>query len=392
MKKRLILFVIGVLLGSFVCLTGVSGELNISYTDPTGDVVSYGVTPSIVDDADITSLGVDTASDPMVVEITVVGTHNIVESATDYICEIYFDHNGDYIADSYIRVTSEGNLVFVNGMPSEFYGSVAGDGTSTLSVEVYWEILGLSEEITDIYGKIMLGEGEGGATDDINLYFTGGGGDDTDDDDTDDDTDDDGEIDDPADDTPTDPSIDIEITDFSISLEEMGEKIHMVWDATGTASQGVDHCSFLMTIETAEDGLEGMVGDEWTDGPMDFTYEDSSMVFKGTGSGGENDWSEWSLHISLMAEKEDPEETSIPEEEIEDVKHAIFYIRAYSDISEADWNQDSYEFTQELKDEAADMGWMDGEDGNGDDSPGLGLTLVVATTISMAAILLRRRR
>ena len=406
MRKVAIITTFVVFLGSIMALTGVSGEATISYTDPTGDVDAYQAPQSLVDNADITALDVDAASDPMVIEITVVGTHDLEQSEVMYQYYIHFDHDGDGIEDSQIWLTSFGNLFYVGESSDSFTGEISGDGTSTLTVEVSWETLELSEQVDDVYLEIsMVQQPSYSVADEVNLEFGGGGGTD---DDTDDDTTDDDDpwedyygpeenyenTNDPGSESPTDGSISVDIGSFEYEME-MGDP-HEEWHQTmeGTTSGEVSCAAFSIVFYLKSGGTNDVT---WFTGPFnmpEMTQGDvtQEMHFKGMGAGGKDDWSAWEMYMYGKRPSSDDNEIRTGETcvNISDVDKVVIYVRAFSDPSLAMWNQDSLDVTDDYM-EASGGNGDDDDDGDDDDTPGFTLPLAVLSALLASSVVLYRR-
>ncbi len=230
----------------------------------------------------------------------------------------------------------------------------------------------------------------GTAPDDINSYPDMGFDDDDDDDDTNDNPD-------PTAETPTDDSITVTINNVDYSVDAGDDTFEMEHTIDGTTTGTVHHCSMTM-VTYYDDGT--YEADDWQVGPdeeprstmLGITTE---MYFKGTGPGGNTDWSEWAWYMYAKAPMSwydklvgPSDEDNTTDDDGPEISKIFVVVRAYSDASEANWNQDSKDITEEIMDF-----WGGDQTGGGDnDSPGLGIPLLIGSIAVIALIGIFRRK
>jgi hypothetical protein len=137
--------------------------------------------------------------------------------------------------------------------------------------------------------------------------------------------------------------------------------------------------------------------DDWTVGPEEMPRESLLGVtaqshFKGTGPGGNDDWSLWEAFTYMKAPNEFLDEMLEEVNEIEEdnVTSVNMVVRAYSDESETMWNQDSIDLTDDFMKVLS--GEEDDDDGGSIPAPGLSLIIMVIGMVSLSFIFTRRRR
>jgi hypothetical protein len=212
------------------------------------------------------------------------------------------------------------------------------------------------------------------------------------------DDDDDSNLPDPLKESPTDDSIDVEIEFIEYTLDRGGDYFELEQKTDGTTSGDVHHCS-ITYLEYYDDGSFKVEG--WMDGPeiqdrTSFLGITIEFHFKGTGSGGKDDWSEWALYSYTRAPN------SMYEEFLEEgssgssgddgrtLTEAYVIVRAYSDAEESSWDQDSVELTdlyeQYLEgEEFSGRIGLGGEDDDDDSSSSLVLP-VIAGCLGLAIL------
>lgn len=227
--------------------------------------------------------------------------------------------------------------------------------------------------------------------------------------DDDDDDDDDNDLPDPLKETPTDDSIGVEIEKIEYSLDT-GDNFELEQKTEGSTDGDVHHCSITYVTYYDDGSYET---DEWTDGPdiqdreslFGITFE---YYFKGTGSGGKDDWSEWALY-SYAKGPSSFYDDFIDEDESgggdgKKMTEVYVVVRAYSDSSETKWNQDSQELTelyenvQEGEEFSGTISLTDDEDEESTSSVlflilgCLGLTLIVLVVIIIIVVILLKKK
>ena len=364
----------------------------ISLSDPSGDVSNDGFTTDVFNNVDITALTMNTGSEVIVFEMKVLGIVIYENTDYDYNYFIYIDHDGDGDEESTIMVGINYGIALV--MFTSDYGvgysmsfDVSGNGTNTLNIQIPLSYIEGSPGITDIYGEADVWHGSDMADDVINEDFGVVPVDDDepvdDDDEWDDDWDDDYETEgDPTEETPTDEAIEVSIDSYGMDLSDSGEYVEVEVEVDGTTSGTVVKCAWT-TVTYMKDGTYEV--ESWEIGPEDMervTYENFTFgsYFKGTGSGGEDDWSTWGYNIYAKMPKEEYEENN-QEMDMENVTKMVWVVRAFSDDDMTMWNQDTKDVTDKFK------AVMDGESTDDDDDlPGFELFGAVVAFIAVAGI------
>ena len=385
------------LVGSVV-LVSVDGEVNYSQTltDETGDVE-----PNQNSGIDITSLSSRRSGEDLIIELTVAG------DLDEYIINIYFEVDDvDYVLSDMIGIV---NLVSDDSYYSQPNLTIEG-GVATFNlgsdVEASQSFVLVNAETADAsYNIDMIVEDNSGdddeepTYDDDEMYAP---------DDTYENTAD------PGTETPTDTSISVDIAeddyDFYYGHDDTVEE----WteEFFGTTSGEVHTCAWSKVFYM-KDGSTSEI--YWETGPMnmpEMTVSGTTMgrYFKGTGTGGADDWSDWDCYQFAERpwdENNDPPAANDSCVNIEDVEQVKIYVRAFGDEDFQNWNQDSIDVTDEY---LGSIDWEYGDDDIGDDdtgdddtsgnktddddsedTPGFGL-IMLATAVIIAVVLVRRRK
>jgi hypothetical protein len=438
----------------------------ITENDPSGDTENYLIDDSFRDSVDLVKFEVDQSSDPVLFSLKVVGKI-IIENATVTIYySMLLDQTGNGQSDCDITFTSTAGMSLGGGGESSFgdgyfFLDGEGNGTDTLTFSVSRSNLGIdSNPIVDISAEAsVVAQNWGSATDYLNKDFEGpSAGDDDDDNDGDndgmpdawetqhgldtsiddsqgdkdgdgytneqefmagtapddmndnpgtstDDDDDDEEIPDPIKEIPTDTSISVSIDEIEYSLDKGESNFELEQKTKGTTSGEVHHCS-ITYVEYYDDGTYET--DEWQVGPdiqerfslFGMTIE---YYFKGTGSGGKNDWSQWELYAYAKAPNSEYDEYIGEDEGAGDgdertLTEAYVVVRAYSDASETKWNQESKELTDlyekviEGEDFSGTLSLVSDDNGDDKKTPGFEIYLVFASVSILGLMMIIRRR
>ncbi len=399
MRKTLIMFIAGALL--FTAFLGTAnGASEITKTDPTDDLFTSGTVGDEAANVDFVQLGITYDPFPALVSMKVDGVIGTGASPV-YTYMVLIDSTGDGEADIMVTYNTQSNQASIiygeAGMGILESSLVTIENEDTLKMELSGDYFS-SGTVYDIgASSTMIGESSM-ASDEIELDVMGDDDDiddditddDIDDDITDDDIDDDewpddddsGPVTDPRTETPTDNSISVEIEDVSFDYDVTEEHMTIEVKITGTTSGNVDHCSNLMITYDENGDPEDLDDNEWEEGPDGFdrmTMFGYTMEqhFRGTGDGGEDDWSKWEFYV-YMDGPFDENMSMVDEDELEEGKSAVFFVRAFSDEAETMWNQDEKDVTDEI------TGAMTG--GDDDDSP-IGAALIILGFIAAAGVI-----
>jgi hypothetical protein len=408
MKKYLIMFITGALLLT-AFLGTVSGANEVMKTDPTGDVFNSGTVGDEIDNVDIMQIRVTYDSFPAMAYLRVAG--DIVTDGPQTMSYSYIfliDSTGDGEADIDVTCSFPTNVATImwgeDGMgvlDQSKYSVQNGDtlvfelAQQYFSSEMVYDISAASSatDLRDTSNAVDSVDFDAVSDDDdIDDDATDDDIDDDIDDDLDDDIDDDDDgssIPDPKTETPTDNSVSVEITDVSFEYDVTEEHMTIEIKMSGTTSGNVDHCSNIMVTYDENGNPEGLDENEWEEGPdgidrMTFMGYTMEQHFWGTGAGGQSDWSTWEFYV-YMDGPFDENMSMVDEEELEEGKSAVFYVRAFSDEAETMWNQDSKDVTEEI------IGAVTGDD---DDSP-MGAAVILLGFIAAAGVITvfsRRRK
>ncbi len=371
-----------------------------SYTDPSGDVENMGGDAQMVKNTDILALTLDRSSDPIVITLKVDGMIDFSSDNGMYMYFFHLDQVGDG-SDSTTSIVSLGTASIVGDYSGigPYYPEVSGNGTDTLTLKINKSDIDESNHpIMDVFAEIdmtVIGQMVV-LSDAINEDF--GEGTSTDDDDDDNDNDDDtNDNPDPKAETPTDDSITVTINNVEYNLDMGDDTFEMEQKVDGTTNGTVHHCS--MTLVTYyDDGT--YEADDWQVGPdiqerKTILGITSEMYFKGNGPGGNNDWSEWAWYMYTKAAMswyddfmDDDENDNTTDDDGPEITKIYIVVRAYSDASETNWNQDSKDITEEIMDF-----WGGDQSGKEDKkSPGLGIPLLIGSIAVIALIGIFRRK
>lgn len=390
MKNTLILITaFALMLTAFLGLVnGTEGE--ILKTDPTGDYGEFGDVGDLVDNIDITQLRITYNSFPAMVYLKVAGDFPL-ELTTNYSYTFYIliDSTGDGEEDIEVSYMTILNMMSVSWADSDygFLNETAyyEENSNTLVVELS-ETYFSSDTVYDIAATAMVMNMSDFSTAEDDLDFDSADDDDDwDDDDWDDDdddwwVDDDEEFIDPATETPTDDSISVEIKDVSFDYDVSDEEMEIEIKISGTTEGDIHHCSNTMITYDGEGDPDEDSGD-WSKGPditerMTFMGYTMEMYFKGTGDGGDTDWSEWEFYMYMQGPYDENMTEDFDPEQIEEDAKMVHYVRAFADEDETKWNQDSRDVTKEI---------MDNINGGSDDSP-MGTELVLLGSLIALSI------
>ena len=380
---------------------GVTMDSTIEHTDPQDDVESDGVENyAVLDDMDIISLSVDHSSDPLVIELEVVGAIYMSGSTYVYSYYIYLDHDGDDTADSTVSIENENRYITGTALatsPTQLTG-VSGDETPTLRIEVPHSVFDGSPSVDDVWAMTDCESGGDSATDKVNEYFQG-------------EEEQPQEMTPPSDDvdpgseTPTNPSLGFTIDTFTMDISFTETTYDYTIQATGSGSDDVVKAYYCMWAYA-----QGHGGPEqsWEESPIDEEHSYGDHEYKeeffGTGPGGSWSTWKWTFHSAGPLTESNKERYENPENYWAGLDSIILYVRGYD--SEGDWDQDSEDITEEYTgmessgspgdDDTGDDDTGD-DDGNetgeeSDDSPGFGITMAAAVLIVSALILIKRRK
>lgn len=374
-----------VLLMSIV--SNVSGDgQTMEKTDPDDDVMMmtdpFAEKNEVSDDLEILSASIDWSGEVVVCQFTVKG--GVVATSSDDSTNIYY-FNIDLTTE-----TDEEEIFFIYTATG-----LSGGSLETGAITLYDDDYSSSEgaftfefdkthfgSYTDVLDIEVRATNTNGWMDEIRWDegFPG------DDDDTADDDDDGDQIPDPKTETPTDDSISVNINDFSFDYDVTEEHMTVEIKISGTTSGDVHHCANVMVTYDKDGNPEDLEDAEWDAGPevvdrMTFLGYTMEQYFRGSGDGGENDWSKWEFYV-YMDGPFDESMLLFDTDDMED-KTAVFYIRAYADESEIDWNQASKDVTDEILD--------NGDDGK-DDSPGFSLIILLASIMVALIVIGNSRR
>jgi len=400
MKSKLVaalMVVTAALLMSSVPAGAVVPYSYITYTDPSGDVESLGLSDPIVQSIDIVSVTVDFASDPMVVSLETAGAIDLESSEVMVTYTVYLDQVGDGSESTTITVSfGMASLVSDYGAYFDFDLPLEGNGTTNLSIEVEHATIDLSaHSIYDVYAVASAADYPSAwAEDKVNEGF----GVIPPDDDVDDDVDDDDDISDidPLMETPTDLNVEVTVDSVDITVDEGEEMVEVEMSAEGGTSGPVVGVAMTNVIYF-EDG--NVSTSDWEFGPVEeprttifgMTFE---MRFIGTGPEGNEDWSSWEYYMFIRAPKDLWNEMMNDTDgmgDVENITKVIMVVRVYSDEDHTQWNQGHKDMTKEF------LAFLKGEDTEEEDdeglpAPGLVMMIVPAVLIVASAVLTSRRK
>ncbi len=395
MKKFLTISAGALMLICMLALNGVDGTASIEHTDPEDDVFEGDIADQEAkNNVDIKSLTMDISSDPMIVELTIYGTTHIGGEPYDYSYYIYLDHDGDNEKDSTVSITGPGIYISGSGLSSTptQLTEVTGENTSTLRVELPHSLFEGTPAINDIGAESQVYRDTYRARDFLNSNFEGtgsvGGGEIT--------------PPDPEEDprqTPTAPSLSIDIDQFDMDLDTEEGAYDYVMETTGTGSADIVEAYYCIAMY-GESG-EAMGSYSWKKAPIDEEHEYGGQSYQeqfyATGTGGSWTAWKWYFHSSGPIDDSNSNRYESPEDYYTGVGSVKLHIRVYQE--DGTWNQDTEDITQEYLGKESTGGDDDTddddpltEDGETEDSPGLALPAVVASTFLMAAILIHGRR
>jgi hypothetical protein len=408
--KYLILPVIAAMLVTSFLLIPVDGADNFDHTDPTGDVDNMGMSAEAVENVDVVGLSMETSGTTLIFEMTVDGLVTYMGSSDTYFYFIFLDQVGDGSESATITV-SMGSAMFISdyGMGGGFNLPLSGNGTDTLRVELTSTSIDTADHpIQEIYGFAEVSDlVSAWAEDYINEDFGMVTGDDDDDPPPDDDDDipggdyyaPDKEYDndeDPKDETPTDSSLTIDIDSFDYWWEQSGDREEWEETMTGTGDTEVIYGAFAKVFYYKNGSHTDI---EWLMGAYNLprntiqgaTHESH---FKGTGSGGKDDWTTWEMYFYGEREMDpnDPAGLNSSCVDVDEVESAVIYVRVFSDEDLIVWNQDSIDVTDDYldpdiinagDDDDGGIPGDDDDDDDGDDSPGFELLLIIPALLAV---------
>lgn len=392
-KKVLPICLILVLL--LACIAGLANagvSYSVEYTDESGDV-----SPEENDDVDI--LKVSSKEDGSDIVITVEVAGDIDDDAT-YLVQCNVD-------GMIYTVSKAGAFVFGSNEDSDFFTPSADFEGSNLIFTVAKDDFDASSKFDIVYITSSDGDYNGD-------FLQGGPMPEGDDDDTTDDDDDWGDDDDwdddyydteedPGKETPTDPTIKVEITDttYKYKVDEKEEEVDYDIEISvkGKTSGEVDHAAYTV-ITYYEDGT--FDEPSWDIGDYDNSMSAFGMevesYFKGTGPGGDTDWSTWEFKMKSKGtvEKEywedDMDDDDDNDTDEKKVKKVVIYVRAFNDEERENWGQGEKDVTQQYAKTNPDKyGYLIDDEESGLFAPGFEIILVLAGAI-LAVFLVRRYR
>jgi hypothetical protein len=376
-------------------LVNVSGEVSYdhSYTDPSGDVV-----PNQNDNIDIILFSSERSGEDVLIKLKVVGDFSAI------MITISLEVDGTDVTIAYTM----GTITMVKGesmiSPPPTI-SINGD-TATFTID------GSDVEATSSFDLVEAGTYDMSSNlDAVETGYVPGDDDDTDDDDDEYNDDEmyapDDEYEnsnDPATETPTDSSISVDIKTFDFDWSKDGDVEEWSETMTGDTSGPVFTCAFTKVFYLKDGSTSGedKVQIEWTTGPFnmpEMTVNEITMAmhFKGTGSGGADDWSEWEEYYYGKGEREDSGDMGSCVN-IDEVDKVVIYVRAFSDEELNDWNQDSMDITSyymgsttDDDDDTTDDDTDDDDEEDGGDAA-CGEVLVAGIFILTAAVMIIVRK
>jgi hypothetical protein len=381
-------------------------------TDPQGDVDSDNA-DEYKDDADILSVKTSESEGIITIELTVAGTiHTSVDGEYDEARYQFFidinppdSESSKRIADWMITIYNtyyQTIMSIVDNDAEHEYTlteeDVSGDGTGTLTLTFPLEYI--TDDITgwDLRGDVEISiSGDSvsftEAEDDTGGSWSWEFGSSSEGENGEEEEEEETGTEDPSTETPTDTSLNVKIETAKYLIEQNGDKVKIDFTVTGTTS-GVDHCA-LATVniyngKMMEQSVVWITAyDPLNDPETKSTLENlgyTAFHFKSTS----DQWKTWEYKIQGEIDSS-MSGFNFDNSDNGNLPNIIVYLRAFGDVEETKWNQDSKEIKIGTSDapDTKDTGDDEESDKDGSDSGGSTPGFeAIFTLISLAMVMI----
>jgi len=206
---------------------------------------------------------------------------------------------------------------------------------------------------------------------------------------------------DPKTSKPTDSSISVKINDFDINYKTTEDEFEYEMSFDGTTTGDVKVCYWTIVIYF-DDGTNSYY--RLWNGPVDqdeenMFYSSIQSTFKGTGPGGDTDWSSFKGRQYIKAKITEQDDVPYDPDKYDDEvdKYPVdvmLFVRAFSDEELTKWNQASKSIFNEMYGSSFTTQNEDEDEENGidDNTMIIGFVIIVIIVIIVVALLLMRKR